>query len=135
MILQALYKYYQRKAADPQGKIASEGLEWKEIPFIIVIDENGKFINLEDTRTVVGKNKRANSFLVIKSKGRSGSNSYKTSNVFWDHYGYVLANAKDEQEKSKSLAFKQHRSFCLLVDQYVEKYPKNIQFKAVKEFL
>jgi len=135
MILQALYEYYQRKAADPQSKIASEGLEWKEIPFIIVIDENGKFINLEDTRSIVGKNKRANSFLVIKTKGRSGPNSYKTSNAFWDHYGFVLAYPKDEREKSKSDANKQHKSFSLLVNQFVEKYPNNIQFNAVKEFL
>ena len=32
MILQALYEYYQRKAADPGSTIAPHGLEWKEIP-------------------------------------------------------------------------------------------------------
>ena len=31
MILQALYEYYQRKAADPGSTIAPRGLEWKEI--------------------------------------------------------------------------------------------------------
>ena len=31
MILQALYEYYQRKAADPGSTIAPHGLEWKEI--------------------------------------------------------------------------------------------------------
>ena len=29
MILQALYEYYQRKAADPGSTIAPHGLEWK----------------------------------------------------------------------------------------------------------
>lgn len=33
MILQALYEYYQRKAADPGSTIAPHGLEWKEIPY------------------------------------------------------------------------------------------------------
>ena len=34
MILQALYEYYQRKAADPGSTIAPHGLEWKEIPYM-----------------------------------------------------------------------------------------------------
>ena len=29
MILQALYEYYQRKAADPGSTIAPHGLEWE----------------------------------------------------------------------------------------------------------
>ena len=37
MILQALYEYYQRKAANTEGKIAPEGWEWKE-PFLVVIE-------------------------------------------------------------------------------------------------
>ena len=32
MILQALYDYYERKAADPESTVAPEGWEWKEIP-------------------------------------------------------------------------------------------------------
>ena len=49
MILHALTQYYQRKAKS-DGGIAQEGFENKEIPFIIVIDKQGKFIQLEDTR-------------------------------------------------------------------------------------
>ena len=30
MILHSLYDYYQRKAADPESRIAPEGFEWKE---------------------------------------------------------------------------------------------------------
>lgn len=43
MILQALYEYYQRKAADPGSTIAPHGLEWKEIPYLILIDKKGNF--------------------------------------------------------------------------------------------
>ena len=67
MILQALYDYYQRKAADPESNIAPSGFERKDIPYIIVIDYQGKFVNLEDTRIGEGKQKRAKSFLVIKT--------------------------------------------------------------------
>ena len=44
MILQALYEYYQRKAADPGSTIAPHGLEWKEIPYLILIDKKGNFL-------------------------------------------------------------------------------------------
>lgn len=135
MILQALYDYYQRKAADPENKIAPEGFEWKEIPFLIVIDGNGNFVNLEDTRTGEGKSRRANTFLVIKTKGRPGANAYQTTNVFWDHFGYVLANPKDESVKAKADAKKQHKTFITLTDQFSKKYPDNLQFKAVNSFL
>ncbi|MEI7811006.1 MAG: type I-C CRISPR-associated protein Cas8c/Csd1 [Ignavibacteria bacterium] len=135
MILQALYEYYQRKASDPESNIALPGYEWKEIPFIIVIDKNGKFINLEDTREGGGKQKVAKRFLVIKSKGRSGKNSYLTTNVLWDHYGYVLAHPKDDTDKAKDDANKQHKTFVMMVDELVQARPDNEEFLAIKYFL
>ena len=81
MILQALFEYYKRKAADPSGTIAPRGFEWKEIPFILVIDNDGNFINLEDTRTSEGKQKTGKKFLVIKTKGRSGTNGWQVGNI------------------------------------------------------
>ena len=68
MILQALYKYYQRKAADPGSTIAPHGLEWKEIPYLILIDKKGNFLELQDTTEGVGKQKRAKKYLVVKVK-------------------------------------------------------------------
>lgn len=68
MILQALYEYYQRKAADPGSTIAPHGLEWKEIPYLILIDKKGNFLELQDTTEGVGKQKRAKKYLVVKVK-------------------------------------------------------------------
>lgn len=45
MILQALYDYYQRKEG-----LAPTVLEWVEIPYIIIMKNDGKFIRIEDTR-------------------------------------------------------------------------------------
>jgi CRISPR-associated protein Csd1 len=101
MILQALYDYYQRKASDPESGIAPEGFEWKELPFLIVIDRDGKFVTLEDTREGEGKKKRAKTFLVPKTKARSGSKSYEVTNPFWDHAGYVLKYSKPVPENEK----------------------------------
>ncbi len=134
MILQALYDYYQRKAADPDSNIAPRGFERKEIPFIIVIDLEGHFINLEDTRTIEGKQKRTKSFLVLKMKGRPGSKASEIANVFWDHWGYVLGQPKEENEKAIEDAKKQNRTFVAQVEQLSEKYPDNNQFAAICKF-
>ena len=71
MILQALKSYYDRKTQDPDGEIAPQGFEWKEIPFIIVLDDKGNLVQIEDTRTITGKKKRAKSFLVPQGEKRT----------------------------------------------------------------
>ena len=59
MIIQALTEYYDRKTADSQSSIAPLGWEWKELPFLIVIDEQGHFVRIEDTREDInGKRKK-----------------------------------------------------------------------------
>lgn len=100
MILQALKEYYDRKAMDLDSEIAPEGFEKKEIPFLIVVDREGKFLNLEDTR----EGKKGKAFLVPRSLKRSGSKSYETTFLLWDNIGYVLGEPKsdgDESERKK----------------------------------
>mgnify|MGYP000927588635 CR=1 FL=1 len=134
MILRALYEYYQRKAADPESGIAPRGFERKEIPFIIVIDKEGHFINLEDTRTGEGAKKRAKTFLVIKMKSRTGVSGWKIANTLWDHWGYVLGQPKNESDKALEDAKKQNNTFMARVRELSEKYPANPEFRAVCMF-
>lgn len=54
MILQALVDYYDRKVADPDAPLPPPGFEAKAIPFVIVIDLQGRFVELEDTREPAG---------------------------------------------------------------------------------
>ena len=131
MILHALTQYYQRKAKS-DGGVAPEGFENKEIPFIIVIDKQGKFIQLEDTRELKNKKKVARTFLVPKGLGRSGSKSYEVSNLLWDHYGYVLAYAG---EKGQEQADKQHASFTVKVNELKQALPSDEGVAAVAAFL
>lgn len=131
MILYALTQYYQRKAKS-DGGVAPEGFENKEIPFIIVIDKQGKFIQLEDTRELKNKKKVARTFLVPKGLGRSGSKSYEVSNLLWDHYGYVLAYAG---EKGQEQADKQHASFTVKVNELKQALPDDAGVAAVAAFL
>jgi len=100
MILQALYDYYQRKAADPGSHIAPEGWEWKEIPYQIVISKKGEFVAIEDMREGEGRIKRSKKFLVPQSVKRS---SGKKANLLWDNIEYALGanprNRKDVKER------------------------------------
>ena len=134
MILHALTRYYQRKAAS-DGNVAPEGFENKEIPFVIVLDKTGKFIQLEDTREQQGKKKIGRKFLVPKGLGRAGSKSYEVSNILWDHYGYVLAHPKEDDEKSDILAQNQHKSFIAKVDELKQALPDDVGIQAVSAFL
>lgn len=125
MILQALYDYYQRKAADPESKIAPQGFEWKEIPFLIVINTNGKFVNLEDTRTIEGKNKRANTYLLPRSVTRSGTKFIP--NLLWDTEEYVLGTVSESKIK--------HETFKSLVFEKISnQLPDEIGIKAIIDF-
>lgn len=87
MILQALYDYYQRKAADPESKIAPEGFQWQEIPFVVVIDRDGHFVRLEDTREGEGRARRAKRFLVPAAEKKSVNIK---SNLLWGSVEYAL---------------------------------------------
>ncbi|RJQ65413.1 MAG: type I-C CRISPR-associated protein Cas8c/Csd1 [Desulfobacteraceae bacterium] len=104
MILQALYDYYERKAQDPESGIAPVGFEWKEIPFLIVIDVDGNVVNLENTREGTGKRAARKMFLLPKSEGRTGQNSWQTTFLLWDHYGYVLGQPKLDEDRAKAIA-------------------------------
>ena len=134
MILQELARYYRRKAAS-SSNVAPEGFENKEIPFVIVLDKAGRFIRLEDTRDGQGKKKIGRKFLVPKGLGRAGSKSYEVSNILWDHYGYVLAHPKEDDEKSDILAQNQHKSFIAKVDELKQALPEDAGIQAVSAFL
>jgi len=105
VILQALKEYYDRKAADPDSDIASEGWEFKEIPFIVVLDSDGSFISIEDTREGEGRQKRAKAFLVPQGVKRA---SNIAANLLWDTAGYVFGiDKKGNPER----ALKQKKAF------------------------
>ncbi|GHV72796.1 type I-C CRISPR-associated protein Cas8c/Csd1 [Spirochaetia bacterium] len=96
MILQALKGYYDRCKED----LAPEGFENKGIDYLIVIDSEGKFIGIDETGELIGKKEVAKKFIVPRSETRSGSKSYATAFLLWDHIGYVLGLAKKTDEKT-----------------------------------
>jgi len=107
MILQALSEYYQRKSMDPHTALAPYGFEEKPIPFLIVINSEGRFIQFEDTREMQGKKQIARSYIVAQAiKKTSGV----AANVFWDPADYVLGIDKKgnpERTSKQVLAFRE----------------------------
>ena len=105
MILQALKEYYDRKAADPGSGIAPLGWEWKEIPYLIVLREDGTLVRIEDTQEKVGKKKRAKMFLVPQAVKRTVGVS---ANLLWDNVEYVtgvVCKGKPERVAVQHQAF------------------------------
>ena len=99
MIIKALCEYYRRKSEDEHSSVAPEGWEFKEIPFLIVIDGGGRFQTILDTREGDGKKKRARRFLVPQGVKKTVNIS---SNLLWDNVEYVLgANPRDRSDIEK----------------------------------
>jgi CRISPR-associated protein Csd1 len=87
MILQALTSYYERKSADPQAGMAPEGFEPKAIPFALVIDREGRLVQLADRREPNGKKREAKPCLVPQAVKKT---SGVAANLLWDTAEYVL---------------------------------------------
>lgn len=131
MILKALYDYYQRKLK--LGEIAPLGFEDKSIPFLIVIDSDGKLLAFEDTSSDAFKKGRI--FRVPKAEKRTGPKAWMSPNLLWDHIGFVFAFPKSDSSKDVEMAQKQSKSFLERVAKLCETHPKNPEFSAVRKFL
>jgi len=100
MILQALAGYYRRMSEESGTDLAPEGFEKKGIPFVIVLDDNGDFLGMDDTREGEGKKKVARTFTVPKGvKKTSGI----AANLFWDTPAYVLGRPKPDAKKDAAI--------------------------------
>jgi len=132
MILHALCDYYQRRSSDTSRPIASDGYQFEEIPFIIILNVDGTIVEVEDTREKQGKKLVAKRFLVPAAKKRSGKNSPEVANVLWDNAGYVLG--LPSEGKPEAHALRQRETFQALTED-IFKVSNDAQVGAVLEFL
>jgi CRISPR-associated protein Csd1 len=130
MILQALYDYYQRKAADPDPsrRLPAYGLEDKEIPFIIELNADGRPLGIVDTRQIEGKKKVARRYLVPKGVKRS---SGVAANLLWDTAEYVLG--VDTRGKPERVA-EQHAAFRQRIADLPESARQDVGIQALELF-
>lgn len=129
MILQALNDYYARKASDPEGGLAPEGFEPKAIPFVLVLDAEGRLVQLADRREGDGKKRVARAVLVPQGiKKTSGV----AANLLWDSAEYVLG--VDTRGKPERVAEQQAAFRAKLIEAFGEA-PDDIGLRAVLAFL
>lgn len=119
MILKALYDYYNRC-----GDLPVYGMEEKQIGFLIVIDNGGRFIRFEDCR--INKN-TAKSFLVKKSVGRT---SAPMANYLYDSSSYVFGYS-DKTNGKEQLYFD---TFKKKVESIARSFPGNKDLHALMGF-
>lgn len=122
MILQALADYYRRLAEEGGSNVAPEGFEKKRIPFLIVLDSNGLFIDLQDTREGGGRKKSARAFTVPKGvKKTSGI----AANLLWDTPAYIVGRPKPNLEKDEEYLLERAREqFSSFVGKIHEAFPE-----------
>lgn len=136
MILQALYRLYERRAAasDPAERLAPIGFESKEIPFILELDQNGRLIQIRDTRTQLGKKKIAKAELVPQGAKKT---SGVAANLLWDTAEYVLGivTAVPGKTANPDRIAEQHQAFRARIDALPEAVRADVGVAAVLAFL
>lgn len=122
MILKALYDYYERKPAIH----SPNGYEIEELDYIIIIDRQGTFIDLQNQR----ENKRGKQYFVPKAVIRSGTKIYP--NLLWDKLEYITGFSKEENKLKK--AQKYNQAFIQKLNSLPETVKKDIGVNAVLLF-
>ena len=132
MILQALYDYYQRKAADPDPdparRLPAFGLEEREIPFLIELAADGRPLGIKDTRRTEGKKKVAQRYLAPHSIKRACN---VAANLLCDTAEYVLGvGARGKPER----VAEQHQAFRQRIAKLPESARQDVGIQAIEAF-
>lgn len=133
MILQALNGYYRRMAEEGDQDVAPEGFEQKEIPFLIVLNQQGECVGLQDTREGEGKKKVGRLFTVPKGvKKTSGI----AANFLWDTPNYALGIPKPDPKKNpEQLAEKAKEQLKSFNDVIRGRFPEPVEEAGIKAML
>jgi CRISPR-associated protein Csd1 len=128
MILQALATYYGRTAVAGDD-VASEGFQKQEIPFLIILNRKGEFVDLQDTRYVEGKKKVGRLFNVpMAIKKTSGV----AANLLWENPAYLVGRPKPDPKNDPKKVREQQNAF---IDRIKEVFPKGEDDEGIRSVL
>lgn len=136
MILQSLVELYERRAelGDTNEQPAEVGFERKEIPFVVQIDSDGRFLQFRDVRQGEGKARRARPRIVPQGEKKA---SGVKANLLWDTAEYVLGcpvELKGKASKPERLR-EQHSAFRQRIENLPEPARSDAGVAAVLAFL
>lgn len=121
MILRALYDYYHNSKNMP-----GYGLSVERIAFIIVIDNEGNILRIEDTRDSSGAE---NTFIVKYPEARSSNVLPK---YLYDFAPYVFGVPEDGSKKSNHI--EKFNSFKNVVESAFSQFPDSPELAALHKF-
>jgi CRISPR-associated protein Csd1 len=104
MILKALADYYDRLAKDNDSGIAPNGWFRGKIDFVVVLNESGNFVRLQnirqpDRKRMVG---RPTMLPFIGKQALKHANSGKDANLLWDNASFVFGLGNKGRTKIES---------------------------------
>ncbi len=128
MILRALYDLYDRLKADPDYAIAAPGYSHQKVAFVVVLERDGRLVDIQDARQTINGKKMARRVLVLGGTKSSGSGINPC--FLWDAPSYMLGF--DEKRPARAA-----RAFYAFRERHLAD-EKNIdcpEFSAVCRFL
>lgn len=136
MILHSLNDYYRRLQIEGLADVAAEGFQKQPIPFVVVVNRDGSFAGLVDTRSGEGKKKSARQFTVPKGlKKTSGI----AANLLWDAPAYVFGRPKSDPKKGlvklKQRAMEQQLCFLNTIRERLASALEDEGIHALLQFL
>lgn len=136
MILSALTAYYRRMQQEGFVDLPAEGFQKQPIPFVVVLDRQGDFRGIVDTREGEGKKKTARSFTVPKAVKKT---SGVAANLLWESPAYVFGrpkpDAQKDPEKFASRAVEQRQCFLESLRGQLKSIKDDEGVAAVEKFL
>lgn len=136
MILASLVSLYDRRAqlGDDNAQPAPLGFESKEIPFVIEIDGDGRFIQFRDLRQGDGNARRPKPRIVPQGEKKT---SGVRANLLWDTAEYVLGCPVDVKGKVSNprRLNEQHAAFRQRIDALPASTRDDAGIAAVLAFL
>lgn len=129
MILQTLVEAYERFSKDPDYDIAPRGFSFQKVSFAIVLEGDGRLVDIQDIREQVGKRRIPKRLQVLGVNKPSGSALNPC--FLWDNTAYLLGYDKEEAKIDRALeAFKKTKERYL----HVEEEINDPEFRAVCQF-
>lgn len=132
MILQALCQYYDRKTAEDGASLPPPGLAFKELAFVIVLDDQGRFLRIDDTREGDGKNRRGKRQLVPQPVKRTVN---VAANLLWDNLEYTLGYSQDLDPRELRKVELRHLAFLQRLRDLAVAVPGDVEISALQNFL
>lgn len=138
MILQALHGYYERR----RGTLPGQGIERKELPFLLVLHPDGRFFQIQDMREQDGKRLRGTRFPVPQGVKKSVNIA---ANLLWGNAEYVLGipdpkKLAEQRQKGKESHYRErltqmHADFRAKIDRLPPEALSSAGVSAVRAFL